>query len=42
MIVRFSSAPGDLRSDQVPVQRGLAIKVIGAPGPRALDDGFTT
>ncbi|MFH8624136.1 catalase family protein [Streptomyces vietnamensis] len=42
VIVRFSSAPGDLRSDQVPVQRGLAIKVIGAPGPRALDDGFTT
>jgi hypothetical protein len=42
VIVRFSSAPGDLRSDQVPVQRGMAIKVIGAPGPRALDDGFTT
>ncbi|MET9633195.1 catalase family protein [Lentzea sp. NPDC006480] len=42
VIVRFSTAPGDLRSDQVPVQRGLAIKVIGAPGPRAVDDGFTT
>ena len=42
VIVRFSSAPGDLRSDQVPVQRGLAMKVIGAPGARALDDGFTT
>ncbi|MFI6438053.1 catalase family protein [Streptomyces sp. NPDC050759] len=42
VIVRFSSAPGDLRSDQVPVQRGIAIKVIGAPGPRALDDGHTT
>ncbi|WHM35448.1 catalase family protein [Streptomyces sp. BPTC-684] len=42
VIVRFSSAPGDLRSDQVPVQRGIAIKVIGAPDPRALDDGHTT
>ncbi|WP_256987119.1 hypothetical protein [Streptomyces sp. BR123] len=42
VIVRFSSAPGDLRSDQVPVQRGIAIKVVGAPGPRALDDGRTT
>ncbi|WP_202919463.1 catalase family protein [Saccharothrix deserti] len=26
----------------MPVQRGLAVKVIGAPGPRAVDDGFTT
>ena len=42
VIVRFSTAPGDLRSDQVPVQRGIAIKVIGVDGPRALDDGFTT
>ncbi|MER5217667.1 DUF3418 domain-containing protein, partial [Streptomyces sp. NPDC002838] len=42
VIVRFSSVPGDLRSDQVPVQRGMAIKVIGAPGARALDDGNTT
>jgi hypothetical protein len=42
VIVRFSTAPGDLRSDQVPVQRGIAIKIIGVDGPRALDDGFTT
>jgi hypothetical protein len=42
VIAHFSSAPGDLRSDQVPVQRGMAIKVIGVPGPRALDDGHTT
>ena len=42
VIVRFSTSPGDLRSDQVPVQRGLAIKVIGANGPRAIDDGATT
>lgn len=42
VIVRLSTAPGDLRSDQVPVQRGFAIKVLGVPGPRAVDDGFTT
>jgi hypothetical protein len=42
VIVRFSTAPGDLRSDQVPVQRGMAIKVLGVDGPRAVDDGFTT
>jgi hypothetical protein len=42
VIVRFSTAPGDLRSDQVPFQRGMAIKVLGASGPRAVDDGFTT
>ena len=42
VIVRFSTSPGDLRSDRVPVQRGLAIKVIGVNGPRAIDDGATT
>ena len=42
VIVRFSTSPGDLRSDRVPVQRGLAIKVIGVDGPRAVDDGATT
>jgi hypothetical protein len=42
VIVRFSTAPGDLRSDQVPVHRGMAIKVLGATGPRTLDDGYTT
>jgi len=42
VIVRFSTAPGDLRSDQVSAQRGFAIKVLGAQGPRARDDGFTT
>jgi hypothetical protein len=40
VIVRLSTAPGDLRSDQVPVQRGFAIKVLGAPGPRAIEDGL--
>jgi hypothetical protein len=42
VIVRFSTAPGDLRSDQVPVQRGMAIKVLGTTGPRAADDGLST
>jgi hypothetical protein len=42
VIVRLSTAPGDLRSDQVPVQRGFAIKVLGVDGPRADDDSLTT
>src|SRR3712207_1602119 len=42
VIARFSTSPGDLRSDQVPVLRGLAIKVIGVHGSRAVDDGATT
>jgi hypothetical protein len=42
VIVRLSTAPGDLRSDQVPVQRGFAVKVIGVTGPRAVEDGFNT
>ncbi len=42
VIVRLSTAPGDLRSDQVSVQRGMAIKVVGAPGPRAVQDGYST
>lgn len=42
VVVRFSTAPGDLRSDRLPVQRGMAIKVIGVTGPRAVDDGLTT
>src|SRR3954447_23878514 len=42
VIVRLSTSPGDLRSDRVPFPRGLAIKVIGVEGPRAIDDGATT
>jgi hypothetical protein len=42
VIVRFSTSPGDLRSDRVPVLRGLAIKVIGVQGLRAVDDGAST
>jgi hypothetical protein len=35
-IVRFSTAPGDLQSDRVPSPRGMAIKLLGVDGPRAL------
>ena len=42
VIVRFSTSPGDLRTDRVPAPRGMAIKVIGVDGPRAIDDGATT
>lgn len=42
IVVRLSSAPGDLRSDQVPVQRGFAMKVLGVSGDRAVEDGFST
>jgi hypothetical protein len=42
VIVRLSTAPGDLRSDQLPVQRGMAIKVLDVHGPRALKDGIST
>jgi hypothetical protein len=42
VIVRFSTSPGDLRTDRVPAPRGMAIKVIGSDGPRAIADGATT
>ena len=42
VIVRLSTSLGDLRSDRVPAPRGMAIKVLGVDGPRALDDGATT
>jgi len=42
VVVRLSTAFGDLRSDQVPVPRGMAVKVIGVDGPRVADDGATT
>jgi hypothetical protein len=42
VIVRFSTSPGELRTDRVPAPRGMAIKVIGVDGPRAIEDGATT
>jgi len=37
-IIRLSSAPGDLHSDQAPAPRGLAIKVLGVAGERLSPD----
>ncbi|WKB54627.1 catalase family protein [Eleftheria terrae] len=36
VVVRLSSAPGELMSDRVPSPRGMAIKLIGVDGPRLL------
>lgn len=33
VIARLSSAPGDIQRDRVPTPRGMAIKVLGVPGP---------
>ena len=38
VIIRFSTAFGDLRSDRVRVPRGMAIKVLGVAGPKSLAD----
>jgi hypothetical protein len=36
IIVRLSTALGDIRSDRIRLPRGMAIKVIGVSGPKAL------
>jgi hypothetical protein len=36
IIVRFSTAFGDIRSDRVPLPRGMAIKILGVEGDKAL------
>jgi len=36
IIVRLSTALGDIRSDRVRLPRGMAIKVLGVSGPKAL------
>lgn len=38
VMVRLSAAPGDLRSDQVPVPHGFALKILNVPGARLLAD----
>ena len=38
VVVRLSSAPGDIHSDTVPAPRGMAIKVIGVTGERLLPE----
>ena len=38
VVIRFSSAPGELKDDSVPVPHGMAVKVIGVPGKKILPD----
>lgn len=37
VIVRFSTAPGDIHSDSIPAPRGMAIKMLDVPGPKLLE-----
>ncbi|WP_239071199.1 catalase family protein [Amycolatopsis sp. SID8362] len=41
VMVRLSTAAGEIRSDQIAGLRGFAVKVLGVPGPRALPDDDT-
>ena len=36
VVIRFSSAPGDIKDDRLPVPHGMAVKVIGVPGEKVL------
>ncbi|WP_256210888.1 hypothetical protein [Sphingomonas sp. OV641] len=38
VVIRLSSAPGDIHSDTIPAPRGMAIKVIGVAGERLLPE----
>src|SRR5216683_741696 len=42
IIVRLSTAFGDIRSDRIRVPRGMAIKVLGVSGPKALPEDNST
>jgi hypothetical protein len=42
VIVRLSTALGDIRSDRIRVPRGMAIKVLGVDGARALPEEDTS
>jgi Catalase len=42
VIVRLSTAFGDLRSDRIRVPRGMAVKVLGVDGAKALGDDDST
>lgn len=42
IVVRLSTAPGDVRSDRIPTPRGFALKVFDVDGERAIDDGART
>jgi hypothetical protein len=36
VVIRLSTAPGDIHSDKVPAPRGMAIKLLGVDGPQVL------
>jgi hypothetical protein len=36
VVVRLSTAPGDIEDDAIPAPRGMAIKIFGVDGPKAL------
>ncbi len=38
VVIRFSSAPGDIKDDSIPSPHGMAVKVIGVPGKKLLPD----
>ena len=42
VIIRLSTTPGTVTDDRDTQPRGMAIKVLGVPGERAVDDGAST
>lgn len=36
VVIRFSSAPGEIKDDSIPAPHGMAVKVIGVPGRKML------
>jgi len=36
VVLRLSTAPGDLHSDRIPAPRGMALKLLDVPGPQLL------
>ncbi|WP_232548234.1 catalase family protein [Propioniciclava soli] len=42
VVARLSSAPGDIRSDEVPAPRGFALKILGVEGERMPDHPDST
>jgi hypothetical protein len=42
VIVRFSTALGDIRSDRIRIPRGMAVKVLGVSGLKSLADDNST
>lgn len=38
VVIRFSSAPGEIKDDNIPTPHGMAVKVIGVAGQKMLPD----